>query len=312
MTHLSEKIIHEHLVRKTAKQKAAFRKTLIEEMNAMSVEAHEEKSGGLISSVNVVIGDAEKAEMIFGAHYDTAPRMIVPNFITPRNPLVYILYQLLVVVGMLIPAIALSAPVGLYLSKEAGKLVWFAVYCGLLALMIKGPANPNTFNDNTSGVVALIELMERMPEGLRSRCAFVFFDNEELGMVGSSAFRAKHKRVKDVPMVNMDCVGDGEHLLLASAKAFRADARLYGALQAAFETRGPVLDVKAETTVYPSDQMGFRKSLAMASLKKARIIGYYMDRIHTAKDTVLCPENIHRVAEGLAEMAGRYLDNRAE
>lgn len=305
---LSQKIIHEHLVRKTGAQKSAFREMLISELNQLGVPAHAEGKPGLLSSVNVVAGNADTAEIIFGAHYDTCPRMPLPNFITPRNPAVFILYQMMLVVLLIFVSMAVAVPTGYLVSESAGAAVWFLIYFGLLALMMKGPANPTTMNDNTSGVVALIELMTSMPEEIRARCAFVFFDNEELGMLGSSAFRKKHgKRLQTVPLINMDCVGDGDTLLMASSKAFRADEKLYAALRQSFEERGPVLDVKLETTVYPSDQSGFKKSMAIAALKKSRAVGYYMDRIHTTRDTVLREDNIDRLASGLTRMAQDYL-----
>jgi Zn-dependent M28 family amino/carboxypeptidase len=109
------------------------------------------------------------------------------------------------------------------------------VYFGLLALMMKGPANRTTMNDNTSGVAALIGIMTALPEEMRRQCAFVFFDNEEMGMLGSSAFRKKHgKRMQSVPLINLDCIGDGDTLLLAASKAFRADETLHNALNKAF------------------------------------------------------------------------------
>ena len=308
MTELSRKIIDQHLVRKTGKQKKEFREMLIKELMSMGIEAREEKHRDLFGSVNVIAGDAEKAEIIFGAHYDTCPRMILPNFITPRNLALFILYQLLMVGILVLAALAVSIPLAAAVSETVGEAVWFLVYFGLLALMMKGPANPKTMNDNTSGIVGLIELIARMPEETRARCAFVFFDNEELGMLGSSAFRkARKKRMQQIPLVNLDCIGDGEYLLLAASKAFRQEQRLYGALREAFAAQGPVLDVKGETTVYPSDQQGFKKSLAIAALKKRPVVGYYMDRIHTAKDTVLREENIERVAAGLCGMTGKYL-----
>lgn len=308
MTELSQKIIEKYQVRKTGKQKAAFREMLMRELAVRGTEAREEEHKGLFPSINVVVGDPDTAEFIFGAHYDTCPAMFMPNFIVPCNKPVYFAYQMLVVAALLLISIIPAIPVGLVTDGRGAYLTWYFTYLLLFALMMKGPANPHTMNDNTSGVVALIELMERLPEEIRSRCAFVFFDNEEMHLLGSGAFRKAHgERMNTIPMINLDCVGDGGHLLTVASKAFREDERLYSALKAAFEAGGPVEHVPAEKAMYPSDQKNFKKSMAVAAMHKSNKIGYYLTRIHTTKDTILKEENIGRIAAGLSEMAEEYL-----
>lgn len=308
MTELSKKIIEEYQVRKTGKQKKAFREMLVKELNARGIAAQEEKYKDLFRSVNVIVGDADKAEIIFGAHYDTCPRMFFPNFIAPLNKPVYFAYQIGIVLALLLISVIPAVPAGMMLGGEAAYRVWYFTYLALFVLMMKGPANPHTMNDNTSGVVGLIELMEALPEEARNRCAFVFFDNEEMHMLGSGAFRKAHgSRMQEIPMINMDCIGDGEYLMTVASKAFREDGRLYQAMKAAFEGRGSIVHAEAEKAMYPSDQKGFKKSMAVAAMKKSRAVGYYMDRIHTPKDTVLEEENIARITGGMAQLAAEYL-----
>lgn len=311
MTPLSKKIIEEYMVRKTGKQKKAFREMLVQELNAQGLDAHEEKCRDLFGSVNVVVGNPDNAHLIFGAHYDTCPRLPIPNFITPRNIWAFLGYQVFmvaVIVALMGVLTALVLKPLEAISPEAAYFTFMAFYFGMLVLMLKGPANPKTYNDNTSGVVGLVELMAKMPAEVREKCTFVFFDNEEVGVLGSAAFRGMHKEaVKVVPMVNLDCIGDGDHLMLSANKGFRSDEALYTALKESFEDKGSVLHVNAESTIYPSDQAGFKISLAVAALKKMRIIGYYMDRIHTPKDTVLREDNLERITDGLNETAQKYL-----
>ena len=47
-----------------------------------------------------------------------------------------------------------------------------------------------------------------------------------------------------------------------------------------------------EKVYYPSDQAKFPMCVAIAALKFKKFPGYYMDRIHTKRDTVLDKENI--------------------
>ena len=78
-------------VRKTKKQKAAFRDAVQSYVQKLDYPCHIEK--GSFGAQNIVIGDPENAKYLVTAHYDTSARMIVPNFISPCNLLVYSLYQ---------------------------------------------------------------------------------------------------------------------------------------------------------------------------------------------------------------------------
>ena len=56
-------------------------------------------------SKNIVIGTPERAKVVYTAHYDTAAVSLIPNIITPKNIFLYILYQLLVTLTLMLPAI---------------------------------------------------------------------------------------------------------------------------------------------------------------------------------------------------------------
>ena len=58
----------------------------------------------------------------------------------------------------------------------------------LFTVFMGGKPNKHTANDNTSGVITLLELMNRLSPEQKERTAFVFFDNEENGMLGSAFF----------------------------------------------------------------------------------------------------------------------------
>ena len=289
MTPLSQKILDEYQVRKTRTQKSAFIALLKEHFPQLQVQ-----EGRLIKCRNLVIGDPETAEVILTAHYDTCSAMPLPNFITPKKPLLTILYSLILVLPLF--AIMLLTNWGLNQWLDLFWLDYFisiAVYFGLLALFILGPANKHTANDNTSGVITLCELLQRLPEDLRNKAAFVFFDHEETGLIGSYNF---HKQYKDIMksklLINFDCVSEGDHLLLAASKAASST---YGEKFAeAFvgnETKNVLID-RLEKVYYPSDHSGFPVALAVAALKKKKFVGYYMDRIHTSRDTVFDEANI--------------------
>lgn len=49
---------------------------------------------------------------------------------------------------------------------------------------------------------------------------------------------------------------------------------------------------------YPSDNANFKKGAGVCALKHRPIVGYYMDRIHTSRDTVLDEANIALLRDG--------------
>ena len=304
-------LIEKFPIRKTKLQKECFRNWVMDECVKLGYTAQVETKG---SSNNVVIGDADKAEAIFTAHYDTPAVMPVPNFITPCNVLVYILYQLVISVLLIGLGVGLGALVGVLVGAlsgnwEVGAMVGaLGTMVGmwtLIILMLFGPANKHNANDNTSGVASVLETMARIPAEKRGKVAFILFDNEEKGMLGSSAFASKHKDVKkNTLLVNMDCVGLGENILFFSPKKARAHAH-YEKLVAGMNAQaGRNLEMfNMEGHLYPSDQSQFKHGIAVCSCKKAKVIGYYCDKIHTKHDTIADAGNIAFIADGLAAFA---------
>lgn len=299
MTGLSAEIFEKYQVRKSKKQKTAF----IDLIQSRIPEAKVEKKG---SVRNIVIGEPDSAKVIFTAHYDTCAVMPLPNFISPKNILFYILYQLFIVAVFF----AIGIGVGYVVYTLAGGSFFmgyhaaFAVVWLLLFLILAGPANPHTANDNTSGVITLCEIYAAMSPEQREKCAFVFFDMEELGLVGSSAFWREHKKnLKDTLLINFDCVSDGDHIMLVSKK--KALKKYGEALESAFLPKGEktVLFEKSSAAFYPSDQSHFPCGVGVAALKRAPIVGYYMNRIHTPRDMMFDEENIALLCSGAVKLA---------
>ncbi len=299
MTGLSAEIFEKYQVRKSKKQKTAF----IELIQSRIPEAKVEKKG---SVRNIVIGEPDSARVIFTAHYDTCAFMPLPNFITPKNIFIYIIYQLFLTAIIFALAVGIGVGAGLLISPDIAPAVSVLILWLLLYLMMAGPANPRTANDNTSGVITLCEIYEAMSAEQREKCAFVFFDLEEQGLVGSSAFWRKHKKaVKDTLLINFDCVSDGDHILLVNSKKALAK---YGAfLENSFLPQGDkkLLFEKSSAAFYPSDQSRFPCGVGVAALKKAKFIGYYMNRIHTPRDTVFDEKNIRLLCAGALSLSNR-------
>ena len=303
MTELSREILRDWQVRKTKAQKLRFIDFLQSRLPALTVE-----EGGLPRCRNLVLGDPESADMVFTAHYDTCARLPFPNFITPKNLLIYLAYQLL----LLLPFFALAGlfcwgliRLGVF-PPGAVMLGWFAAFGLILYVFIFGPANPHTVNDNTSGVVTLCELYAALDEDERARCAFVFFDHEESGLFGSAVFRSRHKKaMKETLVVNFDCVSDGDHILIVQNRL--AKKRAGEALAQAFVSSADKQVCLAGPlgAFYPSDQVNFPFAVGVAAMNRSPI-GLYMSRIHTARDTVCDERNFSFLAEGARRLLRLY------
>ena len=299
MTSSAVEILERYQIRKSKKQKTAFIENMTEFAQQHGYSLRIEKGNG---GRNLVVGDPETAKVVYTAHYDTCAVMPFPNFITPKSIGLYVLYQLLIVVGFLIVAFGIGFAFGAFsalvsIPEELASVAATAAYWVLLILLIAGPANKHTVNDNTSGVITLMEIMAVLPQEQRDKAAFVFFDLEEMGLFGSAAFASKHKKtMQQKLLINFDCVSDGDTVLFVlkkGAAAFRER------LEEAFPSNDLVrVEVADKGVIYPSDQANFPVGVGVAALKTSKSGILYMDRIHTKRDTVCREENIEFLRDG--------------
>lgn len=303
MSEYSKEIIWRYLVRKSKRQKTEFinrtKEVLEEQGYRVAIE-----QGGMILSRNIVVGDIGQAKVIYTAHYDTCAMMPLPNFVTPQNILFYIIYQLILTVLILGSGSLVGYLVSLFTNVAVGSLITAGLILLCCYQIMAGISNPNTYNDNTSGVITLIEIAMKLPIEERQKAAFVFFDNEELGLLGSSIFYKKHhKTVRDTPLINFDCVSDGDYILAIANKQMKKDVAKYDLMKAslASDENKRVEFLSAASTFYPSDQMKFKKYFAIAAVRKAPILGYYLGRIHTPFDTVFDEKNIKLLSGAMVE-----------
>ena len=287
-------------VRKTKKQKQAFRE---------AVQSYAEQLGypctvesGSLGSRNLVIGNPEQADYLVTAHYDTCARLPIPNFLTPCNFWLFLLWQ--VVLGLLILGVCILMGLGVGFLTGSGAI---GSWCGylmiwvILALMLIGPANPSNANDNTSGVVTLLEIAKSMPGNQRKKVCFVLFDLEEAGLIGSASYRKAHKSQTDRQMVlNLDCVGDGDYLTLFPTKRLKKDRKRLKSLYKAcgYFGKKSILVHEQGFSFYPSDQANFPWGVGICALNK-RGKTLYLSRIHTKKDTILERTNVNLLRAAL-------------
>ena len=292
----SRNILSNFQVRKKRRDKDAF----IELLRTRFPELKVEESRFPVHTKNIVIGELDSSKVVFTAHYDTCAKMLVPNFLAPRNKALTMLYQigLGLVLGFGIGAVMgflLEITLYRFLGRNfLTRLIGFAIIMyAFLWIIVLGPANKHTANDNTSGVITLITLLESMSEDERKKCCFVFFDLEEAGLWGSRAFNRTHREtMKEKLLVNFDCVSDGDYCMIAGKeKALEKYGNLFRESFPEDDGITPLV-YSLKKVMYPSDQNNFPLGTAVAFFKKHRRIGYYMNRIHTKKDVIFEERNI--------------------
>lgn len=295
-------VLHQFPVRKTKNQKQAFRDAVCDYAKSLSYPVQVEH--GSYGSRNIIIGDPERAKYLVTAHYDTCARLLLPNSLMPCNAVFVVLQQAALWGGIIFLSAMTGAMAGLLLGEYAVVPVCCMMVFGIIALMIAGPANSSNANDNTSGVVSLLEILRTMPENQRHKVCFVLFDLEEAGLIGSSSYRKAHKTASDHQLVlNLDCVGCGDHLLMFPTKELKENRKKLASLYKAcgYFGRKSLLVHEKGFGIYPSDQIVFPCGVGICALKKSKF-GLYVGKIHTSRDTVLEETNVNILRAALTSL----------
>ena len=260
------------------------------------------------NSGNIIIGNMEKAKIFCTAHYDTQAVLPFPNLIVPNNLFGLILSQLAIIICVLILIflinivfIKLFVWTGLFNGFElsiASSISWLII----MIWMLFGKANKHTANDNTSGVVTIIESAIKLPEDFRDEICFVLFDNEELGLLGSAAFAKEYKEyIKNKLIINFDCVSDANDIFFFPTKQIKNDQSKHEVIIKAFASTNYInVHMNKGFGFYPSDNFNFKCAYGVCSLKKG--LFYYLDRIHTSRDIIFNEENIELLSDGVCKL----------
>ena len=299
---ICEQITERFPIRKTAAQKKAFRQWVMAEIAQMgySVRVEQNDKG---RQQNVIVGDPEHAQVTFTAHYDTPATILLPDLQIPRNFPVYLLWQLVIIGGML--AISFAAGAGLGLLTGSGDvmiLTFFGAFLLLMWLQLSGFANKNNVNDNTAGMAVLLETMARIPEESRDKAAFILFDNMEKGRKGSKAYCRDHLEMHHTRfVVNADSVGVGD-VFLVSAPSLAVQLPQYAKLQKALAAC-PERESRFHsslTTRGNSDYRSFKCGVGITAYQQMPGVGLYLGGLHTAADDEADQVNIDCLARAFA------------
>lgn len=285
------------------KSKKNFRDYIFSLSSEMGYPCKVEKN---IFAKNIVIGNPEKAEYIITAHYDTPPRL--PKFFVKHMLLHCFLTLPLIMLGVnyLIPEIcsALNAPLKVF--QVLANLIPISnfVVCGGLIVYIfgvLGNANKKNFNDNSSGILGILNMMEKYkdePEEIKNRFCFVMTDNEEKGLFGGFSYAKRHKKeLKNQTVINLDCIGKGDQFnLYFFGKNEPNIVKEIKNKQNAKYTFKPI----RSGLMSMSDHLAFKKTnhVCLLSVDERNNKSLY-SQIHSSNDTTLDEKNIDFVVKTL-------------
>lgn len=233
---------------------------------------------------NIIIGNLHTAKNVICAHYDTPPKMI-GIFITNQlffNILVAIISILLIIIN---PIIGLSF------------LLLFELY--LLGFL--GGNNKHNYNDNSSGVLGILYLLEELKNTDKLKdYVFVLFDNEEKGLLGSVLFSKMYRntlRTKNI--INLDCIGLGDNINIYSY-----NDELSLKIMNSINLRDKYKINKLKPSILKASDhqalKNFKSIMICTEIKKRK--KFIMKNIHTSKDKELDLENIEVITEGILNL----------
>lgn len=295
MTNYLEKLIKDFPIRRSTEQKTLFMEYVKKEVKNYNVECVTLEK----KHTNIIIGDVEKADVVFTAHYDTPGRSLFPNLMMPKNYILALLYGLgipvIIALFSLICAYSIRDLFGFELPLMV--FLYLLIYFGAFYLFTRAYTNVNNSNDNTSGVSTILGLTEKGYKNV----AFILFDNEEKGLLGSKAYKKANKdMINKKLLINLDCVGNGNNVIVTAKKATR-NLESYNILKQKFNSDDnySVVFTNMEKTRSNSDHKNFDLSIGIMACKKSKFGIYYTDRIHTHQDTLVDFNNIAFITKNL-------------
>lgn len=294
---------YNYIKRFRRKEKEKFRVFLAEELNGSGYKVREDVSKKrLFKNVNVLTDNIEDAEYIFTAHYDTPgtggiifrANYFLQKFIGTNLASILIL--------LLLCSLILVVDKAAYIVK-----VIFLVFLLLELIMLFFIPNKTNMIDNTSGVVGALALAKRFNGN--DKVAFIFFDNEEKGLLGSKAL--SKRMYKDYPdfknrlVINLDCISSSFEESLWNINS-KINTDKYNNLLEAISQKLVKDRTLLNKVTIRSDQLSFKKNstIAIGKYKKAKLngflgLGYYIPNIHSSRDTTMNTEDISKVVEVL-------------
>ena len=283
-------IINNYGVRFFPKQKKRFREFIGDELENLGFQWE-------VIDGNIVVGNVEEADYIITAHYDTPG--IMPQWM--NYIIKYFGHTRQVSFTILLVAMFFT------FSYFRLHIINNILFLWMLFIFIP---NKNNYNDNTSGILTLLNIAYEMsidPKEwyLKEKVALVFFNNEEWGLLGSAAMRKYWKKSKisleEKNIINVDCVGNGDMVMLTHGEETSLVESLYDVLKNSSKEI-----IKYKYKVIPlSDEYTFKDGniTGVIFCNRTRVPGgYYIPLVHSPKDKVLKLENIYWLTEEILKI----------
>ncbi len=288
-------------VRKKYQDKTRFIEYVKQEVTEYKVEVQEKRK-----TRNIVIGDVENAKVVFTAHYDTPAASVIPNIMMPVNKIIYFGYTFAFVGIIVAVSIFLAELLTKFLNandRQITSVAYLGIYFSLVYLTMLAFENKNNKNDNTSGTAAVMTLIKSLDK--ESNVAFILFDNEEKGLIGSGQFNKHNKKMMESkPLINLDCIGNGNEIVVVINNEAMESASLLKESIVSNE-RYNVNFFNKKQAMGNSDQRHFKNGVGVFACHKGKHIKLYTPYIHTAKDTVADVENIKYLTERLTDYVNK-------
>jgi len=263
--------------------------------NDTEIMVREDKTGGFTSK-NLLVGPAD-ADVLITAHYDTPGRS---GYFMALNPIGGSVFSM-ILLGFLL----------FLLGFLRGFLqnYYFDIAVNLLPLVLVAPMfikNKHNRTDNTSGVLGVFRMAELAANDpvLREKCAFVLFDHEEIGLVGSRAF-AKWRRTHcpgkaQGTVINLDCIGNGDVLSVMTRK----DHEGWHEMAAFLQSEGYYVMKGRGSILATSDHAPFAGGISLLFQKRSLLGPLYIPHLHTGKDKTCDLGQIERLCDSLRKYIG--------
>lgn len=291
-------------IRRNDEQKEYFRKYIIKETKKYNYQSKVET---LDKSSNIVIGEVEQAEVVFTAHYDTPASSIIPNLMLPLNKGLGYIQKLLFYIVLAVIALGIAKLIVMTLFNDDNLLFvlyYLLFYFVLMYLTVLCVTNKNNYNDNTSGVASIMSIVCEIKS---DKVAFILFDNEEKGLLGSKAYNKKYQDImKNKLVINLDCVGNGNNFIFIYKEKV-SDNKYYSLLKEVFVSNDKykVIYESDKIGTFNSDNKSFDLSIGVSACTLSKNNIYYTSRIHTNKDNFIDLDNINYITDKMKEFIER-------
>ena len=168
-----------------------------------------------------------------------------------------------------------------------------------------GKSETNNKNANTSGVIALLEVAKALTPRYRGEVCFLFLDGGTQGSKGAKRLIHAHPELKKKSVVVLDCVGEGDELLILPGKASRWNDKLLDTILEQFSnSERKTCFLKTDGLVhYPSDNRAFMGGTVICACKKVKGFGRC---ILPRKTEEIDEENLSLLCDGLCKLVMYY------